>query len=267
MQDIKRLFFGLSIEAPWPLKFPAGRLLEEPFRHLTLAFLGETDLSKIVEILPSIPPFPQKIALAGRFDQLLFLPPRHPHVVAWQIEWLREGTLLDQYQHTLTESLKNSGIAISEKNFFLPHVTICRSPFDIKPWKKNFSPLPLFTSALHLYESLGYSRYQSLWSQPLIPPFVEIEHAADIAFRVSGESFQHLYLNAALAIAFNFPPFLDYIVPSQVISSLDMCIIALNDALSRLDVEMGSPFKAISFHGDAEILESGLMQWEMIVDV
>jgi 2'-5' RNA ligase len=267
MQNIKRLFFGLSIEAPWPSTFPPGRLLEEPFRHLTLAFLGETDLSKIQAILPSIPPFPKAIGLGGRFDKLLFLPPRHSHVVAWQIEWLREGSLLDQYHHALTEWLKKAGIAISEKNSFLPHVTICRSPFDIKPWKKNFSPLPLFTSALHLYESLGYSRYQSLWSQALIPPFEEIEHAADIAFRVAGENFQHLYLNASLAIAFNFPPFLDYIDPSQVISNLDICIMALNDALSRLDVEIGSPFKAISFHGDAEMSENGLMLWEMIVDV
>ena len=267
MQDIKRLFFGLSIEAPWPSEFPPGRLLEEPYRHLTLAFLGEIELSKILKILPSIPSFPQKIGFAGRFNQLLFLPPRHPHAVAWQIEWLLEGGQLDQYQQALTEWLKNSGVPLSEKNSFLPHVTICRSPFDIKPWKKNFSPLPLFTTSLHLYESLGSSHYQSLWSHALIPPFEEIEHAADIAFQVIGESFQQLYLHASLAIAFNFPPFLDFIGPPQVISNLDRCVMALNETLSRLDVEMGSPFKAISFHGDAEITENGLMKWEMIVDV
>ncbi|MBA2367807.1 MAG: hypothetical protein H0V82_02140 [Candidatus Protochlamydia sp.] len=265
--SIKRLFFGLSVEAPWPSTFPPGRLMEESFRHLTLAFLGETDLSKIEALFPSLPPFPLDIGLGGRFDRLLFLPPRHPHVVAWHVEWLGEGSLLDQYQHTLTEWLKNSGFALNEKNSFLPHVTLCRSPFDIKPWRKCFSSLPLFASALHLYESLGNSRYQSLWSKPLVPPFKEIEHAADIAFQVTGNSYPHLYLNASLAIAFNFPPFLDYIGPSEVISNLDQCIMALNDALSRLDVDIGSPFKAISFHGEAELTENGFLKWEMIVDV
>jgi hypothetical protein len=40
----------------------------------------------------------------------------------------------------------------------------------------------------------------------------------------------------------------------------------LNEAIARVDEQMGTPFKAVSFHGDIQE-EEGVLKWEMIVDV
>lgn len=268
MQDEKkRLFFGLEVLAPWPSKLPHGRLLEESGRHLTLAFLGQVPYAGLFEQLPTIPLPSRSIGFAGQFDACLFLPKRHPHVAAWHVQWANDGDKLDAYQKQLTQWIKDQGLPVDEKGSFLSHVTICRSPFQIQAWKRAFTPLPLIAHQLHLYESLGHSRYKACWTHSLKPPFEEIEHTADIAFVIRAEALQHLYQHAYLALAFKFPLLLGYFAPQAPISDLDDIVIHLNNAIAQADAAAGCPFKAISFHGSIQEEEDKTLTWEMIVDV
>jgi hypothetical protein len=124
----------------------------------------------------------------------------------------------------------------------------------------------MFINGLHLYESVGNLMYESLWSFPLIAPFEEMEHTADIAFLIRGENLRQLYKNARIALAFRFPKLLNYDTPMEYIADLDDIVIALNSIVTQADAEEGCPYKAVSFHGHL-IQNAGYFSWEMIVDV
>jgi RNA 2',3'-cyclic 3'-phosphodiesterase len=108
--------------------------------------------------------------------------------------------------------------------------------------------------------------YQSLWEIPLLSPFEEFEHTADIAFLVRGTTPQELHRNAQLALAFKFPKILPFF-SKRLQDTLDEIIIALNEMVGKADAECGCPFKAVSFHGQIKAEEENLLHWEMIVDV
>lgn len=264
--DYKRLFFGMEAEAPWPDLFPFGRHLEESHRHLTLAFLGNADFSKLKEALLTFPPPPFKVGFGGQFDQCLFLPPKHPKCVAWHVDWLEESLSIELFHQTLNEWLDANGFPSDRKHPFNPHVTLARLPFNKKAWQKAFSPLPVMLKTLHLYESLGSSKYLPLWSYPLLAPFEEIEHTADIAYWIRGESYNQLFQHAQLALAFFFPSFLPFFSKGQTFTSIEAVIFALNEVVCHADREIGCPFKAISYHTEMAIKEN-VIHWEMIVDV
>lgn len=260
-----RLFFGLEVHCPWPEHFPAGKLLSEENRHLTLAFLGDVEEERLLSQLDLVPK-PPLCGYVGHFDACLLLPPRHPNVAAWHIAWWEREAELNAYQKALSSWLKELGFTLFEHDRFLPHVTICRKPVDEKKWQKHFHPLPMQTIHLHLYESLGFSQYRSIWHSPVVAPFEEISHTADIAFRISGHSFKQLYLHAASALAFNFPALMPYCSLQQEVSSLDDVVMHLNGAIALADGQIGCPFKAISYHDRLE--QTGeLLVWNMIVDV
>lgn len=236
-----RLFFGMEVVSAWPENFPSGRILLENHRHLTLAFLGESNMPDV----RSFPKPPFSIGLSGYFDQCLCL----SHVIAWHIHWLEEGVVA--YQQELASWLHL-------KQDFLSHVTLSRKPYVEKEWKEHFMPLPLYVKNINLYESMGYSQYKTLWQYPLLAPFEEIEHTADIGFIIRGNH----YLHAQLALAFHFPPLVRYFDVSPK-TDLDEIVPALNAIIARADSEIGCPFKAVSFHGTI----SQNQEWEMIVDV
>lgn len=238
-----RLFYGIAVEAPWPEVFPKGRVLDPSHRHATLAFLGEC--STLPD--PAEPP-PFKIGKTGYFDKCSCF----SHVMAWEMQW---------WDSEMIEFQKN----FREKREWKPHVTLCREPFDLKEWKKSFKPLPFFISSFNLYESLGYSRYKALWSYPFIPPFEEFEHTADVAFFIRGENVQEIYMNAFTALSFQAPQCLSFI-PENKAETIEEVVVGLNEVISKVDAAFGSPFKAVSYHGDIEAEKEGLI-WEMIVDV
>lgn len=259
----KRLFFGFSVDAPWPMTYPNGRIIEENARHLTLAFLGNHPFAPLEKALPDFPKPNFPIGPVGRSDKLLFLPELKPRVVAEHIEWLIDGDTLGSYQKTVLDWLENLGYPVDRRPM-LPHVTVARSPFIEKEWEDVFEPLPFMITGIHLYESIGNLRYNSIWNFPLQPAFEEFEHTADIAFNVYAQNFQELYLHGALAMAFKFPPFLNYL--EQVpIENLNSAIQLLNQMIAKSDAEIGCPFKAVSYHG--KVSEEKLLKWEMIVDV
>ena len=257
--ELKRLFFAIEIRAPWPDQLPSGRLIAEENRHLTLAFLGSVDYSVLQPLLTEFPQPPFSLALAGFFDKPLFL----SSVAAWHIHWLEERSAFLQYQKELVAWLKFKGFKLDSREF-LSHVTLARTPFVVSEWESSFHRLPLYAKNIQLLESLGSSRYQMLWNLPLLAPFDEIEHTADIGFIVRGTSLMQLCLHAQLALSFHFPPLIPYFNHS-VVSHLDDIIRLLNAMIAEVDTEIGCPFKAVSFHGS--VSSGTLLEWEMIVDV
>jgi hypothetical protein len=119
---------------------------------------------------------------------------------------------------------------------------------------------------LHLYKSMGNLEYQSLWEMPLLPPFEELEHTADLAFHIRGSTVQQLHTHAQLALAFKFPPLVSCFT-QKTQNSLKEIIISLNEMISQADMEFGCPFKAVSFHGEIKEDAQKLLHWNMIVDV
>lgn len=266
-EDEKRVFFGLEVQAPWPEHFPKGRLLEAKDRHATFAFLGSIPHKPLLQSLKDnfpIPPF--KVGLVGHFSNCLFLPPNHPNVVAWNVLWDEDAQKLSDYRPLFLTWLKENGYSPKEHGeSWLCHVTLSRKPFDFPGWRHTFKLLPMAIFALHLYESLGHSRYRPIWSYPFIPPFDEIEHTADIAYLVNGENLLQLHRHAQSALAFRYPALIPYMNQFPLNTFEDM-VMALNETIAKADSEIGCPFKAISFHGGVEE-KNTFLQWEMIVDV
>lgn len=263
--DSARLFFGAHVEAPWPKDYPPGRMISEETRHITLAFLGNHSLPDLLKILSSAPKPPFMLGPGGIANELVFLPPEKSRVAALAVQWLDPLSEFNTYQSSFALWLKNNGYPLDQRPFF-PHLTVARSPFDKQAWEKHFTPLPLFVKAIHLYQSMGDLEYKSLWELPLLPPFEEFEHTADIAFHVRGTSMQQLHQNAQLALAFKFPQ-LTLCFSQHLQNSLSEIIISLNQIVGEADRRFGCPFKAVSFHGNVRTDEKSLLHWEMIVDV
>jgi len=256
----KRLFIGLSVEAPWPHSYPKGRMLEENGRHITLAFLGNVKMPDF-KTFPK-PPF--QLGGAALASSVVFLPKLKPRVVAYQIDWISGKEEMIAYRQELYRWLEPQGYSLDQRPFH-PHLTIARSPFVEKDWETHFHPLPLIVTGIHLYESIGNLRYPTLFSIPLIPIFEEFEHTADIAFHIRGRNFRELYAHATLAMSFDFSPFLQYqkeVSPS----TLEEVVQLLNQMVSSCDRDHGCPFKAVSYHGNVQE-EENWMTWEMVVDV
>lgn len=268
MNAIKRLFFGVQVIAPWPDEYPKGRLLDVRHRHITLVFLGNVEFQKVIDLLPNLPKPSWKVGLAGRFDKPLFLPPHHklPRVHAWHIDWIDDCSPLLNFQKDLAAFLKSHAYHMDTRDF-LPHTTICRAPFYPREWKASFRVLPCFFNDIHLYESKGSLNYEPVWSYSMISPFEEIEHTADIAFIIRGESMAQIHRHAEIALAFRDPRILDFLPQGRNASSLSECVQLLNDTVCRADAEMGCPFKAVSYHGEITEKNPGILEWEMIVDV
>lgn len=266
-KQLKRLFFAFDVEALWPDTFPEGRVIEKIFRHLTMAFCGEMVFSeKFFKIV--LPPF--LIGKAAFFDQVVFLPKKHPHVVAWHMHWLYGKEKIENYYSALKEFLEKNDLMLPQKKKekFLSHVTIARQPFQKDEWKTSFFPLPCYIKALHLFESLGFSQYKSLWKHDLLAPFDPIPHTADFAFRIRGESFSELFANAKLALAFQFPKiFTSYISKEKEVKNLEEVIFALNEIVTLCDEEVGCPIKAVSFSGEVLQNHLGIFTWDMVIDV
>ena len=261
-KDEKRLFLGAEIEAPWPKEEPPGRYVEPTSRHLTLSFFGNRSFSELEKNLKALPLPRFKVGPVGVIDRFLFIPEDRPRLVAAHVSELH---CLALYQRALVEHLEKMHYEV-DKREFLPHVTLARAPLDAKMWENSFHPLPVVIPAIHLYESVGNLTYKPLWSHTLIPPFEDLEHTADIAFTIRAETMQELYLHAQFALAFKYPPLVRYLSYSSY-ENLDDIIIHLNEIIAMVDVEIGAPFKAVSFHGQAKRAQNGLIQWEMIVDV
>jgi len=259
----KRIFFAFGVEAPWQEKEPPGRSIEKKLRHITLVFLGSLENEKIESILKK-PSF--KIGPVGIFDKILFLPPLSKRVAALHANFLSDLENIKDFRKELIIFLKEHSIFIEDKKKFLAHATLCRKPFLKRKWKANFEKLPFFIKDFSLLESLGLSKYKKIWEFKFIKPFEELEHTADIAFNIKGENFKKLYENAFIALCFKSKEMINYFLEVENINNIDDVIINLNSIIEKMDSDIGSPFKAVSFKADIK-KEKDLLTWEMIVDV
>ncbi len=265
--ETKRLFFGMEVVSLWPEACPAGRILLEADRHLTLVFLGDNHLPSLLARLEQFPDPGFQIGIAALFDRPVFLPRQGPHTAGWHVRFLEQKKLFIDFQNRLIDWLKEQGLNPRENhNGFLPHVTIAREPFAIAEWEKDFAKRPLFLKNIHLCESLGSSRYQVCWSYPILAPFEAIEHTADLAFVIRGHNFDQLYLHAALALSFEFLPLIQYVEPLSA-DGIDEVVMRLNELIARVDENEGCSFKAVSLHSQMRQRAVSIMEWEMIVDV
>lgn len=262
-----RIFFALDVISPWKELEPPGRYIDKHLRHITLLFIGEVkeeDTSKLVSsmILPNI-----YVGPCGIFDKVVALPFNHPNVVSYRAHLLDRLKDLQKYKTDLVSYVESNGILLKEGlKKFLPHVSLCRRPFSISDWKKKFSKLPFYISTLHLYESIGNSKYKSLWSYEFISPFIEVGHTGDIAFHIRGENFYQLFVNGFIALCFTSENLVNYFIENESIENIDDVIISLNKIITALDTDVGSPFKAVSFQSNVQHMDNYL-EWEMIVDV
>jgi hypothetical protein len=229
---------------------------------MTLVFLGSSSHSQLLAKKIPLPGF--HIGPASYSTKWIFLPSeKEARVVA--AETASIGPLLD-YQKTLAVWIKTQGYSSQGSRPFFPHITLAREPLDVEAWKTIPCQIPFYIRSIALMESLGHSRYQHLWRHSFIPPFAEIEHTADIAFLIRGSDFNDLFFHARLALAFKFPPLVAYFSKENDFPSLDTVVAALNDLVARADLDIGVPFKAVSYH-DEMAYHSNHIEWKMIVDV
>jgi RNA 2',3'-cyclic 3'-phosphodiesterase len=262
----KRLFLGFSIEAPWPEISLKGRILDPKDRHVTLCFLGEQNESSALSFFDALPTLPFPLMPCGYADDILFLPSiDKTNVAAYHLS-LDETEALKSYQLKVLELLDEKKILPNHRrDSFLPHTTIARKPQQYHVWKKNFIPFPVLLTELHLFESLGNSTYQSLKSREILPPFEEIHHTADLAFKIRGKSFSDLFIHAQIALFFAYPELTPFFRKYENIEDINSVIYHLNQLVVQVDSEIGAPIKAISFHG--EVKQEELLTWDLIVDV
>ncbi|CDR35132.1 Conserved hypothetical protein [Criblamydia sequanensis CRIB-18] len=265
----KKIFFGLKACADWPLFCTKARFLNEKNRHMTLAFLGMQPYNELDFFLKSIPT-PPLVGFSAVAEEILFLPFNKPATASYSLRFLAgENRLLD-YQKKLSSYLIQKDLIshIDQKRSFLPHVTFARQPFDKINLKFEFTSFIITLSTLHLYESLGGLSYSPLITKEVEKPFEEIDHTADIAYLIKGESLEEIALNAKAALMsreLNIEPFFNY--SKKDFSSIESIVLWLNEAIREQDKNEGSPFKAVSHHGKIKIDNKNIFTWEMIVDV
>lgn len=266
MTDEKRLFFAAEITAAWPLNFPPARIIDEQYRHMTLAFLGKTSVSHLLDAVKNIPQPEIEFGVGGCSRKWIFLPDEeNARVIAADAEWISDGQPFLDFQAALEAWLKNLNFLHKDNRAFFPHITVGRGTFDVETWKKFPCSIPFYLSTIALQESLGYSHYKPIWRHRFTPPFEEIEHTADIAFLVRGKNFLDLYNHAFLALTFKCPPLVAFRAGHAEMASLDQVIKTLNFTLGIADQAIGVPFKAVSYHD--ELRPGKYLEWVMIVDI
>jgi RNA 2',3'-cyclic 3'-phosphodiesterase len=262
--DEKKVFLGFSLNAPWPHSFPKAKLITEQQRHITLVFLGNYPVELLQKQFSLL--FDASISLApvGILDRILFLPQKHkPRVVAYHACFWEKK--VEIFQKSLFIWSKEHVDAREIENRFLPHVSVGRNPENLAEWEQSFIPLPFQVCDFCLFESLGNSSYNVLEKKSLLPAFEELSHTADIAFLIRGEDIQSLFMHAQVALFFCDPSMIPY-KDEEKAQSLDDIIRRLNAMIAKADMEVGSSFKAVSYHGVLKE-EEGKMLWEMIIDV
>jgi len=267
-EDTKRVFFGFEIETNW-LKTPfEKKIIQEKNRHITLLFLADQNFLVIEKVLNEIPSLDLKVPLSGFFDEILFLPKKHPRVVAYRANFMNKTHEIQKFQKDLFEFFKSKNFQMKpNRDNFIPHVTVCRNNFDVQEWKNIFLPFGFYVKSFNLFESLQNSEYKTLWKKDFLKPFDEILHTADIAFNIKGESFFDLLHNAFIALSFKNSIILNYYKDLKNVNNIDDVIINLNELITKAEIDgIHMPFKAISFHADIK-RENNILSWEMIVDV
>ncbi|WP_194848269.1 hypothetical protein [Candidatus Neptunochlamydia vexilliferae] len=127
--------------------------------------------------------------------------------------------------------------------------------------EKTFLPLPLYLKNLHLYESFKELRYEPIWTHDLLPPFKEVEEGL---FHLHGESFQQVFLNAQIALAFKCPQLLPFLDPDYQVRNLHDGGIRFCAILNEAHREGITAIRDATFPEKGKA-EKGLLTWELMV--
>ncbi len=264
MQQKARAFLAFAASEEYPHKLPEGREIAPSMRHLTLVFFPEVDLKGLIGALDKLSPLPQ-LGFGGIAKEFVLLPPRHPRVLAWNVNLGPSLPVIARLAETYGIWAEREGfLQQRETRAYLPHVSLMRSPFSHLDRIKTVYPHPILFPSLHLYESVGNLEYEKRWSKELIVPYREIPHTADVAFEIVGRSLEELYWNASLALATRWEQLLPSEIP--VLESHPDLIRMLNKRIAEIDSAEGISLKAVSYHSTLTKRED-VTYWEMIVDV
>jgi 2'-5' RNA ligase len=200
MNKSMRLFLALKVRAPWPKESFKGKMIQEEFRHITLAFLGQTNEETYLELIKDLkkvklPPF----ALFGYFDHFLPLPKSSPRLLSWHATFSYDEKEIYAFAEEMKLFFKERGLLKKEDKAWLPHVSICRKPFDFLSWKKSFKPLPFYATDLCLYEAIGNLKYREVLKRPLLTPF---SFANEKEVHIKAKTHEELYLHTLSAMSF-----------------------------------------------------------------
>ncbi len=256
--DEKRLFFGFEVHAPWPDSLPEAKTLKAKHRYMTLLYLGDTSYKKIRGLIPKMPNPSFQVGPLGISDASLCLPKRHPDVITWHVEPFGSDPVA-HYQDEVTDFFIKNGYEIEEKKQ-IKHITLGRSATLKKVAKKTFRPLPLYFSNFHLYESLKGGHYDPIWTLDLLPPFEEVDKGY---FTLYGESFQQIFLNAQIALAFKFPDLVPFLDPFYKVRNLHDGGIRLTTIINTAYREAKVPIESAFFPDDGK-KEKRILTWDLI---
>lgn len=240
---MRRLFFAFEVTTPANLKLPPGRLLAEKERHITLAFLGEVDYNLLQLHLDRLPKPDFTDGFVGEFTEVAFFPPSHPRAVVWKAIFHRKERAIRAFQQKLTDWLRVIGFPPTDPDReWVPHVTLCRAPFDSHKWSENFEPRPFMITKFHLYESIGDLRYHPLWTYTLLPPFEEQE---DDVIKIRGHNPLELVDHAQVALALRFPVIWEFIKQTSPSPGTLEAIQCLNSSISSANAKYGLNLKSV----------------------
>lgn len=259
-QDIKRLLFGFEALAPWPDVLPDEKTLKARKRHLTLLFFGNTSYKKMYQHIRYMPKPFFRLGPVAVADSFLSLPHRSSNVLTWHVESFGEN-LIDEYQRVIFDYFEEKGYPLEGKKF-IKHITLGKNGSIIQEIKKNFHPLPLCFLNLHLYEKHQDEHYEPIWTYDLLPPFEEVEEGH---FFIHGESFQQLFLNAQIALAFKCPEFVPFLDQTYQVRNLQDGGVRLTTLINQAYRAVKLPIKKAIFP-DGGYERNGLATWDLFVE-
>ncbi len=138
-----------------PLDFDRIRPAREENLHITLKFLGETNIERLPAILATLDAAQGNPAPELSLGDQLMLPPRRPTVIAIAIL----SSQLESLARFIDEDLSHRGVSELERRAFRPHITIARIKYALDAYSRNLiaqwqSPELQFQSdTLTLFES------------------------------------------------------------------------------------------------------------------
>lgn len=258
--DEKRLLFGFEAHAPWPEVLPDLKTLKAKHRLLTLLYFGDVSYKKLHDVIRYMPKPPFRVGPVAISDACLCLPNRAPDIITWHVHHFGEDPIND-YQHQIVEYFTQNGYDF-EKKKYIKHITLGKSAALRNEMKKNFRPLPLYFSNLHLYESHKGEQYEPIWTYDLFPPF---EEQKDGQFILYGESFQQVFLNAQIALAFKCPELVPFLDPSYQVRNLQDGGIRLTTILNQAYRAIKIPIENATFPESGK-QSKGLLSWPLQVE-
>ena len=246
------LFLGAKIIPAWSLNLfgdEGGQSLSD-LPHVVWVEIEEISGSALQKIL-SRGAFSPEVGFVGRLD-----------TSDMTMHFFDEARVVG-FVEDIFFWLQEKGVSVSWPLFSCVHFLA-----ELKEGSIPLSPSPFVVEGIEVFEKEKGAPCRILWQFPIVVPFEEMEHTADLAFIVRGKDWEELYLHACGALYFTCPELYPFLSGERVaMDGLDQIVIQLNRVIATIDQEVGSPFKAVSFNGKVIRNSEGIYEWEMIIDV